>query len=66
MITYKGISYLVFFLDKLNQLLLKLGFIIKIIILIKPNFNNNIFNFYIFLININKNKIPLYVIKLLF
>ena len=34
LITYKGISYLVFFLDKLNQLLLKLGFIIKIIILI--------------------------------
>ena len=34
LITYKGILYLVFFLDKLNQLLLKLGFIIKIIILI--------------------------------
>ena len=34
--------------------------------LIKPNFNNNTFIFYLFLINLSKNKIPLYVIKLLF
>ena len=34
LITYKGLLFLVFVLNKLKKLLLKLGFIIKIIILI--------------------------------